>query len=446
MRSGTPVNASGTGNIHFAVGLSATLVFAVFFAVGSANAVSDGVPETPEQLAIAAFDWFETYRDARSGLVPDRAPNRVVSGSLPPRELCCSIASVGYYLSLLPDAVSRKRLAEGDARSRALQVLTFLEKRADHRHGLLFHFIDLKSGQRYFECEYSALDTAILLNGCMVVSAHFRHEVAEVADRLIDRVDWSQYLLPGSDGKPATLSMGWKPGTGLLSSMDIRSSEFAMPYLLAIGAAERPIAPELWSGLRVDRGPAGNGGGVLLNPSHGLFTAYYGLGWHSQEFCSATGMSDLWHNAGNSTRANRTFCAAEQSVTYSNENGSWWGISAGDSPDGYFAPGLVAGSGKGTVWPTTAVAALPWDETQIRNDLKVWRSSRVWKKVAGPYGIAPFNLERDWVGEDLIGIDVGSLAVNVVNQTNQSVWKAWQQHAVARRAMARIAAEQTQRR
>ncbi len=397
---------------------------------------TDAFAASPEALAAAAFDWFEKYRDPDSGLVPDRAPNRIFVGPGPPRQLCCSIASVGYYLSLLPDAVARGRLDEETARRRAGQVLKFLESHAEHHSGLLYHFIDLKTGERFFECEFSALDTAILLNGCMVVSVRFGGNIAEIADRLIDRVDWTAFCLPATDRQSATLSMGWKPGTGLLAPMDIRSSEFAMPYMLAIGAKHHPIDVQLWDDTRVERGVVA--GIPLLNPGHGLFTSYYGLGWHSQQFCRRIKAMDLWQNAEASARANRAFCQLEENQTYSQASGNWWGISAGDSPDGYFAPGLLPGAGRGTVWPAATVAAIPWAESQIKMDLVSWRQSPVWQYVSGPYGLAPFNLERNWVGEDLIGIDIGSMAVNIVNYQRGTIWNLWEQHPVAERARGKL--------
>ncbi len=397
---------------------------------------SDAFAASPEALAAAAFEWFEKYRDPDSGLVPDRAPNRIFVGLGPQRHLCCSIASVGYYLSLLPDAVTRGRMDEETARRRAGQVLNFLENHAEHHSGLLYHFIDLKTGERFFECEFSSLDTAILLNGCMVVSERFAGEIAEIADRLIDRVDWTTFCLPATDKQAATLSMGWKPGTGLLGPMDILSSEFAMPYMLAIGSNHHSIDAQLWKDTRVEKGVVA--GIPLLNPGHGLFTSYYGLGWHSQPFCRRIKAMDLWQNAEASARANRAFCQQENSPTYSQTSGQWWGISAGDSPDGYFAPGLVPGAGRGTVWPAATVAAIPWAESQIKADLISWSKSPVWHCVSGPYGLAPFNLERNWVGEDLIGIDIGSMAVNIVNYRSGTIWDLWEQHPVAQRAMAKL--------
>lgn len=124
--------------------------------------------------------------------------------------------------------------------------------------------------------------------------------------------------------------------------------------------------------------------------------------------------------------------------TYSTAEGGWWGISAGDSPDGYVAPGPVPGAAKGVVWPTAALTAVAWLATEIHSDLPRWKASRAWNEVSGPYGLAPFRLGRKWVGTELIGIDLGSFAVSLANYRNHTVTRLWMGHPVAQAAFRRL--------
>jgi len=42
--------------------------------------------------------------------------------------------------------------------------------------------------------------------------------------------------------------------------------------------------------------------------------------------------------------------------------------------------------------------AIQWyTEPQIEEDVAQWRASRVWPRVSGKYGLAPFNLDTGWV-------------------------------------------------
>ena len=82
----------------------------------------------------------------------------------------------------------------------------------------------------------------------------------------------------------------------------------------------------------------------VINPSHPLFTSQYGLTWPGlQNLHDADGI-DLWSNAKDAALLNRAYCrelAAKKFRTYDAPNGGWWGLSAGDGPHGYVAPGPV---------------------------------------------------------------------------------------------------------
>jgi hypothetical protein len=397
--------------------------------------------ELLDALADRALLWFEAYRNPRSGLVPDRAPNwRQVGGLGDARKIPCSIASMGYYLSILPDAVQMGRLTEPQARERALTAMEFLASHADHHAGFLHHFLDMETGKPMGSAEVSVLDSAILFNGCMVSSVYFRGDVAEAADRLLDRVDWGALLAPTTGARPQLLAMAWEPRRGVYGPMDVRSSEFAMACFLAIGSPAQGLDTKVWTNTAVKKGTVE--GQTLLNPTHGLFTSYFGLGWHMLEGRRDPDGVDLWANARASALANRARCRAARDETYQQEWGCWWGISAGDSPTGYIAPGLVGGGAGGTVWPTAALAALPWAPQEIEQDVVAWSHSPLWDYVLGPYGLSPFNIQKRWIGTDLIGIDLGSFYLGVANHRRGTVWNLWKQHPIAQRALARIYARQ----
>ena len=303
-------------------------------------------------------------------------------------------------------------------------------------------FIDWKTGQRWENSEYSLLDTAIFLNGCMVVAEAFP-ETASLAGALLDRVEWTRFLMAHPINKRTMLSFGWNPDGGgkLLYPADVRSSELAMPYFLAAGSRTHPIPAAIWYNTEVVWGTVA--GLQLLNPAHALFTSYYGLGWMSlQGWIDQQGI-DLDANVRQATLANRAYCrtvAADMFQTCSEEAGGWWGLSAGDSPAGYVARGPVEGDPNGTVWPMAALAAIAWLPEVLADDLTSWRKSAAWARASGKYGLSPFSTAKAWVGEDLIGIDVGSYAVNWANyqQDAGAVSPYWMRHPIAQNALQRL--------
>jgi hypothetical protein len=387
------------------------------------------------QLQRKAFRWFQDNRNPSSGLIRDRAPNWIGQGA---RSNMASIASSGYYLSMLPEAVNLGQISRADAVANAHQMLRFVSEKLEHEHGLLFHFIDWQTGTRWGDCEISVLDSSIFFNGCMTVAEAFGGQVAELADSLLDRADWPRFLtvLPGNGKR--VLSFGSRPESGILGPIDVRSSELSMPYFLAVGSRTHAIDSACWYNTPVNSGKLC--GYTILNPGHPLFTSYYGLGWHDlRGKKDGTGL-DLYGNARLAALANRAFCRAggHQFRSFQESEGGWWGISAGDSPKGYVAPGPVVAELDGTVWPTASLAALPWMPSELNEDLPRWQASKTWGRISGNYGLSPFNLDKDWIGPDLIGIDLGSFAINLANYRNRTVWDLWMHHTVAKNGLKRL--------
>jgi hypothetical protein len=388
-----------------------------------------------KELSHKAFCWFKDNRNPKTGLVRDRAPNWKGRGHVSP---VASVASVGYYLTMLPEAVRQGEITRKEAVEQAEQVLRFVTDHLAHEHGLVYHFVHWETGKRWEKCEISVVDSAILFNGCMVVAEAFGGRVADLANALVDRADWGKFVIDHPKTRKKVLALGRTPENGLLGPADVRSSELAMAYFLAVGSRTHPIDAQCWYNTAANYREVC--GYKLLNGDHPLFTSYYGLGWHDLEGRRDRDGVDLYANARAAALANRAFCRklTKEYSAYRDSEGSWWGISAGDSPTGYVASGLVAGDPDGTVWPTAALAALPWDPNGIREDLVRWRASKAWERASGVYGLAPFNLDQKWVGDDLIGIDLGSLYVNLANARNRTVWDLWKAHPVAVAALRKL--------
>jgi len=388
-----------------------------------------------DDLGHRVFRWFAENHHPKTGLVRDRAPNCRGSKELP---AMASIASSGYFLSMLPEAVRRGELSESEAAAKAEVALRFALGEMEHHEGLFYHFVHLETGKRWEQSEVSLLDSAIFFNGCMVAGQRFGGKVQELADALLDRADWPKFLIRHpKDGKPL-LALGWTPEKGMLGPADVRSSEMAMPYFLAVGSRTHPIDPACWFNTSV--GYRRIGGYKVLHGDLPLFTSYYGLGWHDLRGCADRDGADLFGNARQAALANRAFCRelGLKFRTYTAAEGGWWGISAGDSPAGYVACGPVHGDPDGTVWPLAALATLPWIPDEMKEDVARWRASEPWESALGDFGVAPFNLDRKWVGQDLIGIDVGSFYLSLANHANRTVWDLWMQHPIAISAIRKL--------
>ncbi len=91
-------------------------------------------------------------------------------------------------------------------------------RRAPTGHkGFYYHFLDMKSGERFGQVELSTIDTTLLLGGVLFAQGYFdgddprETEIRQLADEIYLRVDW-----PAMIARPPLVSMGWTPEKGLL--------------------------------------------------------------------------------------------------------------------------------------------------------------------------------------------------------------------------------------
>lgn len=382
-----------------------------------------GVPLLDE-LQHRAFRFFWEKADLNTGLVNDRAKN---SGT--DDYTVASIASTGYALASLPIAVERKWVSRQDAYNRALLTLRYVNTRLPNTHGWYFHFIDKHTGARVWNCELSSIDTALLLMGTLTAGQYWPNtEVQRTANAIYDRVDW-QWMLTngGAQPKKLTLAMGWKPESGFLTNNWDRYDELMYLYLLGLGA-KKPLPNaswEAWSRPVIQYAGLDTlvGGPIFM---HEMPQGYYNF--HNQRDRGG------WDYNVSSTHAvliNHQFCQdrANKRKTYA---AGFWGLNAGDYPDGYTAFGAPEGPNDpkedGTVSPTGAIASILFapDLAQSQADLLYAKEG---DKIWGRYGFSnTFNLDRKWYDPDVIGIDLGMMILNVENFRTGQIWKLIASH------------------
>src|SRR6202034_3395911 len=143
--------------------------------------------EMLDRLRRETFEYFRCEANSANGLVPDKTQPGSPS----------SIAAVGMGLSVYPVAVERGLLSRAEAVARTLSVLRFFqsshqgpEPDATGYKGFYFHFLDMESGRRAWQCELSTIDTAIFIAGVLTAANYFtckdkeEAEIRELADIL----------------------------------------------------------------------------------------------------------------------------------------------------------------------------------------------------------------------------------------------------------------------
>ena len=271
--------------------------------------------------------------------------------------------------------------------ARVQTTLQFILDRLQGYNGFFYHFVDMSTGIRAGASELSSIDTAILLCGALTCRAHYpQTQIASLASELYQRVDWAWMLNGG-----ATLAMAWTPENGFAAGRWDHYSELMMLYLLAIGSGTHPIPASSWS--------------AWTRPT----LTYQGLSYIS-------GADPLFV---------RLFCLA-LTEQFSDYSGDLWGITASDSANGYAIWGgpPPLGAIDGTVVPCAAGGSLPFLYADTIHVLRWIRGhySQVWQR----YGyVDAFNPLTGWYDSDVLGIDLGIMALMAENQRSGFVWQTF---------------------
>src|SRR5207249_12271515 len=135
-----------------------------------------------------------------------------------------SIAATGMAMSTYPIAVEREVLPRERVVKLELKKLRFLatlpqgpEPDAAGYKGFFYHFLDMNTGRRVWQCELSTIDSAFLFAGMLTVATYFdrdtedEQEIRTIADALYRRADWRWAQNGG-----ATLTHGWRPESGFI--------------------------------------------------------------------------------------------------------------------------------------------------------------------------------------------------------------------------------------
>ena len=147
-----------------------------------------------ETLQRETFDYFLKEVNPVNGLILDKTAENWPA----------SIAATGLALASYPVAVERGFMLRSLAVERTLTTLRFFwnspqgpEPDATGYRGFYYHFLDMQTGRRAWDCEISTIDTTFLLAGALAAGTYFdahtadEQEIRTIADVLYRRADWA---------------------------------------------------------------------------------------------------------------------------------------------------------------------------------------------------------------------------------------------------------------
>lgn len=334
-------------------------------------------PPTNEELGWLQFTTLLYYlheTNPDNGLVRDKTePNAPVS-----------IAAIGMALATIPIAVERGIIIREFAAKITRKRLRYLlecpqgpEPDATGHKGFFYHFLDIETGRRVWQCELSTIDSAFLFAGALTVASYFDRdsadeaEIRELANRLYERADWNW----ARNGE-ATLTHGWRPETGFIPHRWRGYDEGLLLYILGLGSPTHPLPRESYAAYTATYQWKKIYGRELLYCGP-LFTHQLSHMWVDfkgiQDAFMRERQSDYFENSRQATFVQQEY-AIRNPKEFVGYGEHCWGFTASDGPGwckrtingkereffDYIARGVPWGPDDGTVSPWVAVASLPF--------------------------------------------------------------------------------------
>ena len=397
-----------------------------------------------ESLQRDAFHYFMHETNPRNGLVLDKTTSNWPS----------SIAATGLGLTAYTVAVTRGFLARDKAVARVLATLRFFmgsqqgpEADATGYHGFYYHFLDMQSGRRAWQCELSTVDSTILFAGMLAAAAFFDADTAEEreirssADALYRRADW-QWAQNGG----VTVTHGWKPESGFLPWRWRGYDEALLLYVLGLGSPEHPLPDAsypAWVSTYQWKETYGQeyvyAGPLFIHQMSHIWIDFRGI---QDAYMRAKGI-DYFENSRRATHAQRLY-AIDNPLKFAHYCSDCWGVTASDGPgpdtaqvDGiervfydYLARGVPYGPDDGTVAPWGVVASLPFAPEIVLpaiehmvHDLGLNGNPYGFKATFNPTYPEKSGNPNGWVSPWHYGLNQGPICSMIENYRSDLIWR-----------------------
>ena len=392
-----------------------------------------------------SFNYFLHETNPANGLVIDKT-----QANWP-----ASIAATGLALASYPVAVERDFMPRTSAAERTLATLRFFwnspqgpEPNATGYRGFYYHFLDMQTGRRAWQCELSTIDTAFLLAGALTAGMYFigdkpeEREIRMLADELYRRADW-QWAQDGG----TTVTHGWKPESGFLNYRWEGYDEALLLYILGLGSPTHPLLVQsyaAWASTYRWEQCYGQeylyAGSLFTHQLSHLWIDFRGI---QDAFMREKGI-DYFENSRRATYAQQLY-AISNPLKFEGYGPQCWGITASDGPGlitikvngierqffNYVGRGVPFGPDDGTIAPWAVAASLPFAPEIVLPALDYYIHEVKLTKL-NPYGFkASFNATypekfgnaHGWVSLWHYEINHGPIVLMIENYQTGLLWQ-----------------------
>jgi hypothetical protein len=404
-----------------------------------------GVDAELEKLQLESFNYCLHETNPANGLVIDKTE----------ADWPASIAATGLALAAYPVGVERGFMPRAAAVERTLATLRFFrnspqgpEADATGYQGFYYHFLDMQTGRRAWQCELSTIDSAFLLAGALAAGRYFEADTADeqeirtLADALYRRADW-----PWAQNQGATLTHGWKPESGFLQYRWEGYDEALLLYILGLGSPTHPLPESTYAAwattYRWERcyGYEYLYAGPLF--THQLSHIWVDFRGIQDAFMRAKGI-DYFENSRRATYVQRRY-AIDNPHKFAHYGRHCWGLTASEGPGpdtikvagierqffDYVGRGVPYGPDDGTIAPWAVAASLPFAPEIVLpaldyciHDVKLTESNRYGFKASfNPTYPAASGNAHGWVSPWHFGLNEGPTVLMIENYRTELLWR-----------------------
>jgi hypothetical protein len=395
------------------------------------------------RLQLTTLQYYLHEANPANGLIRDKTDKTAPA----------SIAAVGLALASLPVLVERGVISREFAPAFALKRLRFFrdaphgpEPDATGYKGFYYHFLDMKSGRRVWNCELSTIDSAFLFAGMLTCAAYFDQENEEedelrrLVDELFGKADWQWALNGGS-----AISHGWRPESGFIPHHWKGYDEALLLYILGLGSKTFPLPAESYAAYCSTYQWRKIYGHEILY-SGPLFTHQLSHLWIDLRGIRDNFMrdhnTDYFQNSRQATYLHQEY-AIQNPHGFVGYGEHCWGFTACDGPGwmtrkingvdrqfyDYIARGAPDGPDDGTVAPWVVLASLPFAPEIVIPTINHMAQLNI--GVDSRYGYKPsFNQTYEvadsptgwWVTPYHFGVDQGPVILMIENYRTGLIW------------------------
>jgi hypothetical protein len=398
-----------------------------------------------DRLQRESFAYFLMHVNPANGLIADKSRDGWPA----------SIAATGLALAAYPVAVERGFMTRAEAAAITLTTLQFFLNSAQSTapdatgyKGFYYHFLDMTTGRRAWQCELSTVDSAFLLAGALTAAAYFdaeddhEHQIRIVADALYRRADW-RWAQHGA----ATLTHGYKPRRGFLDHRWQGYDEALLLYVLALGSPTYPLPDEsypawlssyVWK--RIYEYEFVYAGPLFIHQLSHVWIDFRGI---QDDYMRSRGI-DYFENSRRATFVQREY-AIRNPREFAFYGKDCWGLTASDGPgpvtlkvDGvqrqffdYLARGAPHGPDDGTIAPWAVVASLPFAPELVMPAVRYFvdvvhleePQAFGFKATFNPTYPVSSGSPYGWVSPWNFGLNQGPIVLMIENHRTDLIWR-----------------------